>query len=107
MEDSTIIGYFLFNILSGFLIGGFGSDRRIGFFASFIITVFLSPLVGLIVILTSPTLKDLAIQKKRHQELTQAKSGISKAEELERLIRLRDAGELTVEEFQKMKGGLV
>jgi hypothetical protein len=100
--------FFFVNLFAALLVAGFAGDRKIGYLPVFFITLFLSPLVGLIAMLTSPTLKDLALQAKRHEELKQTKgTGPSRVEDLERLIRLRDAGELTLEEFGKMKANLM
>lgn len=45
----VFVGYFIFSVLVGY----WGSKRNIGFFWAFIAAIFLSPIIGLIIVLMS------------------------------------------------------
>ena len=104
-----LLGWILFSIIVGFI----GSGRSIGFAGAFFLSLFLSPLIGLIITFCSAD-KD---QQKYQQQLLQAqkkqaetlqnmqvkqKTG-SIADELVQLQRLKETGGLTEAEYQKAK----
>ena len=73
--------------------------------AGWIILIFILPFLGaLIYMIARPKMteqdrEDIA----RVQEAQRRLSGYSPAEELEKLAKLRDAGELTAEEYERLK----
>lgn len=89
------------------LVGAMGSGRSIGFTASFFISIFLSPLIGFIVVLCSKTetqekLENVILNQSENNNLT-TDSSISIADELEKLANLRDKGIISEIEFQSGK----
>ncbi len=73
--------------------------------AGWIVLIFVLPFLGaLIYMIARPKMteqdrEDIA----RAQEVQRRLSGYSPAEELEKLAKLRDAGELTAEEYERLK----
>jgi MFS family permease len=61
MEGFLVIAL-VFNIIFSFLIAEMGKQRQIGFRSLFWISVFLSPIVGLIVALSSPKISSASPQ---------------------------------------------
>ena len=92
-----------FWILFSVVVGIVGSDRKIGFGAAFICSLLLSPLIGLIITLISPTKASLALQakmldeqKKTNELLKQPNFSVS--QELLNIQRMRESGTLSEEE---------
>ena len=61
MEDQSgllVVGWIIFALVVGFI----GSDRTTGFLGAFLLSLLLSPLLGLIIVLTSQTKSQKAAQ---------------------------------------------
>lgn len=99
------------------IIGFIGINRRIGFFGAFILSIILSPLIGLIITLVSKNKKDikrekeiLKAQKKQAMSMkaiAEQSKQKSVSEELKELSQLKRDGEITDEEFNKLKSQLI
>ena len=76
---------YIFWIIFTIAVTFIGSNRKIGGVASFFISLFFSPLVGIICVLASDKLSTIAFQK---ELLSQNKVDTS-AEEIENLHKLR------------------
>ena len=111
---------FLFGwIIFSFVVGFVGSGRKIGFFGAFILSLLLSPVIGLIIALISKDEADeaykekvLSVQKDQQEALKKIseidnKKSISIADELEKLKILRDDKLITEDEFQNLKNRLL
>ena len=105
------------SIVAGFI----GMGRKIGFWAAFFLSIFLSPIVGLIVALTSKSIEKEQYEKtmletqqsqqealiKLSQEKQNNTSNLSIAEELDKLTKLKNDNIISEEEFQKLKDKLI
>lgn len=114
-------GIFIGWIIFSLVVGSVGSERKIGFWNAFLLSLLLSPIIGLIIALVSKDkedeeykkkiLKSQQTQKATLDNLSQSKqnefSSKSIADELEKLIKLRDENSITDEEFQKLKYNLI
>lgn len=90
---------YIFWIIFTIAVTFIGSNRKIGGVASFFISLFFSPLVGIICVLASDKLSTIAFQK---ELLSQNKVDTS-AEEIENLHKLRQKGILTEAEYLNKK----
>jgi hypothetical protein len=64
-ENIAICGFWLFCwLILSFIVGSLGKNREIGFAASFIISIFVSPLIGFIIVIGSKRKSDAEFQKK-------------------------------------------
>ena len=99
-------------IIFSFIVGAIGNERSIGFAGAFFLSLFFSPIIGLIVALTSKSKKDekykdemLATQKKQQAMLSKLEKGksVSIIGELEKLTNMKEKGLITDDEFQKAK----
>lgn len=81
--------WFIFSLV----IGAFGADRNIGFWGAFLLSLLLSPLVGLIGVALSG-----------RPQVISKENNISK---LKDLADLRDRNVISEEEFNKQKGKLL
>ena len=109
-------------LVLSFIVGLFGNNRRIGFGWSFIISIFLSPIIGFIAVFSSESnesffAKQKAIkiqqeQQKQNQEIMtkiQAApvSQNSLADELEKLSKLKEQSLISEEDFNRAKAKLL
>ncbi|MFT3947806.1 MAG: SHOCT domain-containing protein [Agriterribacter sp.] len=108
---------FLGWIIFSFVAGAVGSGRKIGFWGAFLLSIFLSPLIGLIFALVSKSKEKeeyekgmLETQKKQQEaldKLSQEKQSItptlSVVDELAKLTKLKNDNLISEEEFQKLK----
>ncbi len=109
------MGIFFGWILFSFIVGLIGSDRKIGFWGSFLLSLILSPLIGIIFALSSGSNSDEDYKKKllKIQEETlnfsKAKEpkNITVIEELEKLSLLKEKQMITDEEFLNLKANLL
>lgn len=94
--------------LGAFIVGFFGIDRKIGYWGSFFASVFLSPLIGLIITLFSETNANAAYKKKqlellenRNNETTTVEvfPKTSKEERLKELADLKSKELISEEEY--------
>ena len=109
---------FLLWIIGCFIVGFIGSNRNIGFFGAFFLSLLLSPLIGLIFCLFS---ESNASKQHRHQLIklqqeqanalkhinTPPNSVSSIAEDLEKLAKLRTDGVISNSEYEKLKQKLI
>jgi hypothetical protein len=114
------MGIFFLWIILSFVLALIGNNRTIGFFATLLISFFLSPLIGFVVLLFSKNIQDeeykanvlkqlesskeksvpvvaKSVQEKNSDNLTQ----------LEKLFDLKEKGIITVEEFEQQKAKLL
>lgn len=109
------IGWIVFS----FVVGIVGKDRKIGFWGAFLVSILLSPLIGLIITLVSKNKEDeaykkkvLIAQKRNLEELkklseTGKTATLSVADELEKLRKLRDEKLISEDEFQSLKNKVI
>lgn len=104
-------------IVFALFIGFLGGGRKIGFAGAFFLSLLLSPIIGLIITLCSKDKEDekykeemLQTQQRQQESLSnlqQAATVNSVTGELERLVKLKDSGMLSDEEFQHMKSKVI
>jgi uncharacterized membrane protein (DUF106 family) len=107
------MGLFFLWIIFSLIVGAVGSNRRIGFWGAFLLSLILSPIIGLIITLISKDKEDDEYKKRMYETqnrqedtLSDLKENINKKsvfEELEKIKKMRDEGILTEDEFQKAK----
>ena len=105
------MGIFFTWIIASIVVGILGSDRKIGGFEAFLISLFLSPLVGLIFVLSSTKKSTLAFQKKmlEAQSTKSHSTEETKKDEISFLSKQFKEGKLSEEEYLtllKKLGGL-
>lgn len=115
------MGIFFGWIIFSLIVGLIGTDRKIGFFGAFLVSLILSPVIGLIITLVSKDLKDekykqniLKAQKSQQEALeklsnskSKDSSKISILDELERLKKLKDENLISESEFQTLKDKII
>ena len=81
------------------------NDLSGGAKAGWIILLFLLPFVGaLIYMVARPKMTEQDREDMRRMQVAQQRaSGYSPAEEIEKLTKLRDSGEISAEEYERMK----
>lgn len=96
-------------IILSFVAGAIGSNRKIGFASAFFLSLFLSPLVGIICALASKANSQIAFEKNMLDQAKQQTDQLAKAnkgsftDELFKLKTLLDSGLITIEEFENEK----
>lgn len=95
-----------FWLLGSLVIGIIGSDKTLGFWGSFFISLLVSPVIGLIIVLLSKTKEDEAAQKKMVQAVTNQQKP-STADELKKLLELKEKNAISDTEFEKLKAKLL
>ena len=90
---AVVIWFFMALIIAREAVG-----RKIGFYPTLLISFFFSPVIGIIALLMSPKLEDVALEKEAFENLASMKS-ISTADELIKLKSLLDEGVITQQEF--------
>lgn len=108
-----VIGWIFFSFIVGFL----GIGRKVGFFGAFFLSLLLSPLIGLIITLTSKRKSDvkrerqmLTAQQSQQQSLKTMANQNNKTSAIEELTKLKemlDSGAINNEEFEKMKAKII
>jgi phosphate/sulfate permease len=109
----SIVGWLIFCII----VGAIGSNRKIGFAGAFFLSLFLSPLIGLIISLFSKSKSDIAFQdelletqKSQTQTIDKLliqQEKISISDEIQKAKNLLDIGAINQEEFDKIKKRLM
>lgn len=99
------------------IVGAIGSNRKIGFFMSFLFSLLLSPIIGLIITLFSESnssiemrKQSLELQQQQNHLLSQIRNDSNSKDflsELEKLNNLKESGAITEEEFIKAKQRLL
>ena len=113
MEIFMIISWLIFCFVVGFV----GSGRKIGFGGAFFCSLFLSPLIGLIITLVSKNKADeeykekvLVVQQSQQEaleRLSETKTISNVTDELQKIKSLLDSGVINQEEFAKMKSRII
>ena len=85
-----------------FLAGAIGTNRKIGFWGTFFLSVLLSPLIGGIIALASPRKENVIIINQEKK----TKSN-SVADEIKKYQELKESGAITEVEFLKIKSKLL
>jgi hypothetical protein len=110
------MGLFILWIILACVVGAIATDKTMGFWGGFLWSFFLSPVIGLIIVLAS---KSNAQQQQENQMMhnqvqqTQVLSQLSKAnqstatDELLKLKKLLDDKAITQEEYEKMKSKII
>lgn len=99
-------------------VGMMSATKTLGFWGGFLISILLSPLIGFIVYAVSMDKADkIRMIEQQHAAFntrfqnTQAQSGIaangSTADEIAKLVALRDSGAISQEEFESQKKKLL
>jgi hypothetical protein len=91
MMEGFLVIALVFNIIFSFLVADMGKQRQIGYKSLFWISIFLSPIVGLIVALSSPKVNSASPQSlggdRYKVSLDEAKKAVFKGE-IEKAISL-------------------
>lgn len=105
-------------ILFSFVVAVIGSGKQIGGFASFLISLLLSPIIGFIAVIFSNSKIDIEIEKiakeKKHNDQMKELKKISKqnstpsmADELIKIKELYEGGTLNEEEYSRAKESII
>lgn len=94
-------------ILFTFIVAIIGGNRRIGFWPAFLLSALLSPLIGLIITLLSPSTESYIVTTTTTPPAPVKVSQKSVADELERLSKLHQSGAITDDEYQKAKNKII
>lgn len=105
----TIFAFFFWIILT-FVVGAVGASRKIGFWGAFFLSLFLSPIIGIIIVALSDRKKPPEVRivnPVQYQVSKPQPLGTSFADEFMKLKKLHDEGHITDEEFAQLKQKLV
>ncbi len=86
-------------ILACWIVGWLGSTRTIGYGWAVLLSVFLTPVIALVIVLFSKKKSDVQAERKLHQQIDK----ISQTEYLEKIFNLKEKGAITEDEYIKMK----
>lgn len=101
--------WIIFSVIVGFI----GSPRKVGFGGALLWSLLLSPLVGLLITLSSKRLEDVEREMQTAQEAKKQTAALeamragSLADQLQRLAEMRDAGAITEEDYSAAKKKLL
>ena len=110
------MGIFLMWIIFSFVVGLIGKSRNIGFGGAFIVSLLLSPLIGVIITSFSKSLEDIEKDKIRQEEQDQARrlllnlhkpNQLTIVDELESINKLKRDGLISEEEYIKLRSKLM
>jgi hypothetical protein len=101
----TLLGIMLFIFSS--IVAMLGRDRKIGVLGAYALSLLLSPLIGLIITLSSTKFSDEEYQEKMLDIAENKAAASSIADQLYKLNELRIQGVLTDEEFTMQKERLL
>lgn len=97
------MGIFIAWIILSFVVAAMGSDRKIGGLGAFLVSLFFSPLIGILVVLASTKNSTIEFQKKMLEAQRQKQdSGIRPMSDLQILEDKYKAGLITREEYQNI-----
>jgi len=106
--------FFFFWVFCAVIVGLIGSNRTIGFWATFLLSILLSPVIALIIALCYQSKSSAYYQQQmliQQQQATQAIQNLHQKDptttEIERLAKLKADGVISEEEFQKLKAKLI
>ena len=101
-------------IVCAVIVGAIGADRKIGFLKAFFASLFLSPLIGFIVVFSSTKLSTekhekevLDVQKQVLEKVQPVQVQTGVASELEKIIKMKEDGLITEEEYLKLKDKII
>ena len=103
-------------IIFSFVVGLIGKSRNIGFGGAFIVSLLLSPLIGVIITSFSKSLEDIEKDKIRQEEQDQARrlllnlhkpNQLTIVDELESINKLKRDGLISEEEYIKLRSKLM
>jgi phosphate/sulfate permease len=108
----------LFWIIGSIIAAFLGMNKRIGFFGALFISLILSPLIGLIVAAMSKDIDEIGrqntminAQKKQNEALKAIQENtapkVSASDELEKIVKLKESGIISDEEYQKLKDKII
>lgn len=102
---------FIIWIFLALICGAIGSSRKMGFWGVFFVSLLLSPVVGILVAIFAKSKKDhlreLEMLEAVKRQANNTTPNVSIADELEKIQRLRDAGTISEEEYNKMRSNLL
>jgi phosphate/sulfate permease len=105
-----ILGWIILSIV----VGAIGSDRTIGFFGAFILSLLLSPIIGGIVALASTKKSTIEFQKRmlasqqnRTGQEAFERNQTNLADELSKLERSYLEGKITVYDYEEQKDNIL
>lgn len=111
------MGIFIGWVIFSLLVGAIGSGKNIGFGGAFVLSLLLSPIIGLIFALVSKDKEDERIKaemlKSQQQQTIALEKNLLKpnqqsvADELERISKLKEKGDITADEYQKLKNNII
>lgn len=111
--------WIIYWVIFSFVAGAVGSGRKVGFLGAFLLSIILSPFIGLIIAFSSKnkntdkfekSMLELETQKKYQEMLkqrNQENKRMSLTEELEKIKTLKENGFITDEEYQKLKTKII
>ena len=99
-------------VIASLVVGWAGSEKTIGFWGAFILSLVISPIFGFIVILFYPSKvhrDNMIYEQQRQTQILQQMnaSKISHADEIEKLKKQLDSGAITDEEFTILKSKII
>lgn len=106
----AIIGFWLIGTI---VVAVMGNGRKIGVIGALFASLLLSPLIGLIITLSSKRLEDVeretsaAVEAKKQTAALEAMRAGSLADQLQRLAEMRDAGTITEDDYNAAKSKLL
>lgn len=106
----AIIGVWL---LGTIVVAILGNGRKIGVIGALFASLLLSPLIGLIITLSSKRIEDMereiqtTLEAKRQTAALEAMKAGSLADQLGRLVEMRNAGTITEEDYNAAKNKLL
>ena len=109
------MGIFLGWIVLSFVVAFMADGRKIGIFWALVASIFLSPLIGLIVVLSSKRNSDIEYEQQMYNMQKSQKEILEKTtieptgvvSELEKLMKMKNEGVINEEEFLKLKDKLM
>ena len=88
-----------FWIILSFIVGSMATDKSIGFWGGFFLSLLLSPLIGLIIVIIAPGKPDPSAQIPAQN--------LSVADEIAKFSRLYEDGIISKEDFEAQKNKLL
>lgn len=85
--------------IGAFIMGAIGGNRKIGFWGSFLLSLFFSPLIGAIFVATSKPLDEIPNGPRQQSA--------SEAEELKKWFKLYQEGVIDAEEYHRKREKII
>lgn len=125
MNDNVVLFFLGFWVFTSLVVGALGGDRKVGFFAPFVVSLILSPIVGVVVVLSSITNLELEFRttlikylkeiknlnerevlvndNTRNESIIRNNESSNTIELLGKLVDLKDKGVMNLIEFEEQK----